>query len=253
MELKKIILRILIMALFLAALMFTIRFFTNLFTNSAHPLHGDGHTIRKEILIEAPFTSIKLKGSLHAFIRQHSVAGIEITGDSNLLQHLVFDFSDDELIIRQTRNFHLTEPVKLMISMPDLRKISAEGASEIEIKDTLRADEFSIKIEGAAMARLTLNCASFKSEISGAGEIILTGRASQSEHVINGAGKLSAEEMLVVHQKVKINGAGKAKVTAKETLDATINGAGIIEYSGDPSITEKINGIGKIKRKSHED
>jgi len=252
MEPKKLIFRIIIMALFLVAILFTVRFFTQLFSGSGHPLYGDGNTIRKEIRVEAPFTSLKLEGSLNAFIRQHPVPKIEITGDSNLLEHINIDFDDDELTIRQNRNFRLTEPLQVMISIPDMHKVIVEGASEIDIRDTFRTKEFFVKIEGAAFARLVLDCEIFNTDISGAGEIRATGKAGKSSHIINGAGKLEAREMLVQHQEVEINGAGNARVTAQETLDATIHGAGVIEYSGKPQITKSIKGIGKIKSSTQE-
>jgi hypothetical protein len=48
---------------------------------------------------------------------------------------------------------------------------------------------------------------------------------------------------------VHIEGAGKARVNATESLKAWIEGAGVITYSGEPKTVEKtIDGIGRIKK-----
>ena len=247
MEIRKIVLRLIIMALFLAAILFTVRFCDKVSSGLRKTIQGDGNIIRKEMEAETPFTAIKINGSVNAWIRQAPVPKIEIIGDSNLLQYIYLEFDDETLTIRQKRNLHLSEPAKLLISVPDLEMVTVEGAAEIRIPDTLFASHFTLDIKGAAMAELLLNCNLVTSTISGAGEIRLSGISDVAVSKINGAGKLSAGKLIVKDHEVFLNGAGKALVTATETINATINGTGVIEYYGNPKVIPKINGIGKIR------
>lgn len=247
MEIRKIILRILIMAIFLAAILFTVRFCDNVSTGLRRTIKGDGNIIRKKIDTEAPFTAIRLNGSVNAWIRQAAVPKIEIIADSNLLPYIHAEFDDETLVIEQKRNLHLSAPARILISVPDLKSVTVEGAAEIRIPDTLQTKRFNLDIKGAAMADLLLKCEHVTTSISGAGEIRLSGRSKKAVSKINGAGNLSAPNFIVRHHEISLNGAGKASVTATETIDATINGTGVIEYYGNPKVYPEINGIGKIR------
>jgi hypothetical protein len=248
MELTKIIWRIVVMALFLGAILFAVRFCDHTFSEARKGIKGDGNVIRKELPVEAPFTTLVLEGSVNAYIRQGSAPNIVITTDSNLFEHIQLDYDDEVLTFRHSKKLLFSSPVQLLITVPDLHKVVIEGAVELEIQDTLRTEQFALEIKGAAMAKLLLDCNSLKSNISGAGEVRIAGKANTAETVINGAGKFRAKELFTMEHDVTLNGAGSAYVHAEERLKATINGAGVIEYSGNPQVTQQINGVGKIRQ-----
>jgi len=248
MELSKIIWRIVVMVLFLGAILFAVRFCDHTFSSLQKEIRGDGNVIRKEIPVEAPFTTLVLEGSVNAFIRQGSNPTIEIITDSNLLEHIALDYADEVLTFRHSKKLLFSSPVQLLITVPDLHKVVVEGAVELQIPDTLHTERFELEIKGAAMAKLLLNCRELKSTISGAGEVRIGGKADKAVTVISGAGKFRAKELFALDHTVTLNGAGSAYVHAENLLKATINGAGVIEYSGSPVVTQKINGVGKIRQ-----
>lgn len=248
MELSKIIVRVIIMVLFLTAILFSVRFCNRLLSPAPMKnLRGDGNIIREEHVVEAPFSALNVSGSVNVYVRQDSRAKIEVIADSNLMPYIDISYDEEVLKIRQRRNLHFSEPVKVLISTPYLTGIEIEGAAEINIADTLKTDQFRLDIKGAAMADIVVDCRHLSAGISGAGEIRLRGRAERSEMEINGAGRLMAREYISAVQKVKVNGAGNAYVYATDTLEAIINGAGVIEYGGSPHLIPTIKGIGKIR------
>jgi hypothetical protein len=248
MEPVKIILRLVAVAVFLALILFAVRFCTNVLSNHDQSLIGDGNMIRRDIPVEKPFRSLEVNGSVNVWLRQGNPATIQILADSNLQPFLVFEFADDLLTIRQKRSLHWSGTAKVLITVPDINRIGVEGAAEINIPDTLRTDQFTLDIKGAAMANLSLLCHTFHSEISGAGEIRLKGRAESVETRINGAGKMAAKEFLIMNHDIRINGAGSVTTSVSDTLRATLNGTGEVKYSGNPFIIPDINGIGRIHR-----
>ncbi len=247
MELRKIILRIIIMALFLTAILFTVRFCDKVSSGLRKAIKGDGNIIRKEMPVKAPFSAIRINGSINAWIRQSAETKLELIADSNLIPFIYMEFDDEILTIRQKRNLHLSEPAKLLISVPDLKSVTVDGAAEIRIPDTMYTNDFYLDIRGAGIAELLLKCDRVESSISGAGAIKLGGISGFAKSTIKGAGRLSAGNFIVKDHEVVLNGAGKASVTATETIDATINGTGVIEYYGNPKVIPKINGIGRIR------
>ncbi|MFO7722707.1 MAG: head GIN domain-containing protein [Bacteroidales bacterium] len=247
MELSKIILRIVMLLLVVAAILFAVRFCDNNLTRIGKSKAGDGNVIRREMHVEAPFTAIRVSGSVNVFYRQDATSKIEIVVDSNLLEYIEIEIDEETLEIRQKMNLRFTTPVKLLVSAPDLRKITVDGAAEVHIPDTLYTDHFTLDIRGAGMAKLLLDCNQLSTVISGAGEIQAKGRADRAISQINGAGKLTATRLITKTHKITMSGAGSAYITAIDSLDATINGAGLIEYHGNPVINQDINGVGKIR------
>jgi hypothetical protein len=248
MELSKILLRIVMLLLVVAAVLFAIRFCDSNVVRPWGGRKGDGNIIRREVPVEAPFSAIRVSGSVNVFFRQDATPKIEIVADSNLVEYISFDFDEETLEIRQKMNLRVTAPVQLLISGPDLRRVTVDGAAEVHIQDTLYTDDFTLDIRGAAMARLVLSCRQLNTIISGAGEIQVKGEAETAVSNINGAGKFTATQLKTSRHKVVLSGAGSAYVTAKDTLGATINGAGLVEYHGTPVVNQKINGVGKIRQ-----
>ena len=239
------------MALFLTAILFSVRFCNRLLSPSAvKSLRGDGNVIRKEQPVEAPFSALSVSGSVNVYVRQDSRAKIEVIADSNLIPFIDMAYDEEVLKIRQRRNLHFSEPVKVLVTTPFLTGIEIEGAAEINIADTLKVDQFRLDIKGAAMADIVVDCRHLSAGISGAGEIRLRGRAERSDMEIKGAGRLMAREFIAASQLVKVNGAGTAYVYATDTLEAIINGTGVIEYGGSPHLIPTIKGIGKIRAAS---
>ncbi len=247
MELRNILLRVLVMVLFLTALLFTIRFCTRSVTDLRRSLEGDGNLIRYEHVPEHPFSHLKVQGNTEVFIRQSDMALITIEADSNLIPHLQLGHDDETLVFGRPHRLKMARPVRLLVSVPDLDKITIEGAANLDITDTFRTDGLWVEIHGAGMADLTLSVHHFKGSISGAGEIKLAGEALVASNTINGAGKVAATNFITADQEVEVNGAGSAHVSVTDRLKATINGTGLIEYHGDPTVTPKINGIGQIR------
>jgi len=247
MELRKIFLRVLIMVLFLTALLFTVRFCTRSSSDLRRSLEGDGNRIRHEYYPERPFSHLKVQGNTEVFIRQMDTPMIVIEADSNLISHLEIKYEGDMLVFSRPHRLKMAHPVRLLISVPDLDRLTVEGAATLEITDTFRTESFWVDIHGAGMVDMTLLVQTFRSSISGAGEIKLAGKAHTANNTINGAGKLSSINFITAEHEVEVNGAGSACVYAHESLIATINGTGLIEYSGNPTVTPTINGIGKIR------
>lgn len=247
MELPKLVIRTILIVLFIVSILFTIRFCSRFVSHpSDKGVTGDGNVIRKEVSA-APFSSLEISGSVNVYIRQADNQKIEIIADSNLIQFIEISNDEEILIIRQRRNLHLSKPAKVLISTPYLSAIELEGAAEINITDTLRTDNFRLEIEGAAMARLLLECRYVTAKISGAGEIEIGGRAEKAKTTIKGAGRLSAKQFIVGEHEVTVDGVGNAYVHATDILTATLKGAGMIEYSGNPQVIPTIKGVGKIR------
>jgi len=66
---------------------------------------------------------------------------------------------------------------------------------------------------------------------------------------MSGASKLDAEGLQVKTAELSISGAGKAEVSASDSLKVAISGAGKVTYNGNPTVEKHVSGAGTIRKR----
>jgi len=156
-------------------------------------------------------------------------ASLKITTDSNLLEYIRTDVSDDALRIEWVKPLKGTRGIKVEVASPPLTRVSLNGAVRLTASN-LSGPEFYLEANGATKAMLSGNVNAMSGEM-------------------NGASKLEAESLVTRAMELSISGAGKAEVNATEVLKVSISGAGKVRYSGNPTVSKEINGAGSIRKR----
>ena len=133
------------------------------------------------------------------------------------------------------------------IEAKDVR-VSVSGNGKIS-SDRLQAESVEIKSSGIAKVALdNIVAETFQSSFSGAGSVKAKGSVRNAELRISGTGSFFLEELETSHCKIRISGAGKVKVHAKESLETNISGAGNVYYKGTPQLSGRTSGSGRVRR-----
>jgi hypothetical protein len=187
---------------------------------------------KSEIRKIPPFTKIHAEGAgvLEVDVKPgHAGGSLEISIDDNLLGFITTDVVDGVLEISQTVSLSPQLRTRVKVAVPALESVHLEGANTL-----------NLVIESRNPLELHLE---------GAGRIKASGKVGPLSVHSEGAGNVEAGELVSPSVEVTIEGAGKARVHATESLKAHIAGAGKITYLGDPKTVEKnIEGIGRIAR-----
>ncbi|MEY3920847.1 MAG: hypothetical protein RL634_608 [Bacteroidota bacterium] len=139
--------------------------------------------------------------------------------------------------------------LKVYISSPSIKHISASGAVDFFVTDLLKSDDLKIQFTGASDFLGKLECKRLQVHFSGASDIELTGKVNDLDAVLTGACKLNASTMKVENAEVKVSGASKSTINVHNNLHATATGASHIYYYGNPQHIEvSSSGASKIKR-----
>jgi hypothetical protein len=89
----------------------------------------------------------------------------------------------------------------------------------------------------------------FYLEGTGATRVTVDGVANELIATMSGASRLDAESLQVKVAELSISGAGKAEVSASESLKVAISGAGKVTYNGNPTVEKHISGAGTIRKR----
>ena len=106
------------------------------------------------------------------------------------------------------------------------------------------------RLTGAVRLTATkLSGKGFYLEGSGATRVTVDGTVGELLATMSGASRLDADALQVKTAKVSISGAGRAEVSASDTLKVSISGAGKVTYSGNPTIEKDISGAGRVRKR----
>jgi hypothetical protein len=190
---------------------------------------GSGVT-RSETREVGAFSRIHVEGSgsLDIDVKPGNRGGtVEISGDDNLLPVYRTEVVAGVLEVSHLGSISPSSRLRIRVAMPALDGIHVEGANRVDLS-----------IDSAKPLELHLE---------GAGRVRASGKVGPLTIHSEGAGAVDASELVAPEVDVTIEGAGKARVHATDTLKGRIEGAGTIAYAGNPKTVEKdIQGIGRI-------
>ncbi len=154
---------------------------------------------------------------------------LSITTDENLLPRITTRMDGKKLEIEMKEGpMAPTDGIKIVITSPALNQAELSGAVELTARQ--------------------LSGATFALQTSGAAKVTLTGKVNRLLADMTGASKLMASDLPADDVELSVTGAGKADVTASNSLRAAITGAGKVVYGGNPKTVDKrITGAGKIE------
>ncbi|MFO7666619.1 MAG: head GIN domain-containing protein [Desulfobacterales bacterium] len=176
------------------------------------------------------FSSVEVDGAFNVYIECRKKQNLELSGDSNILPHIITRVKGNTLQITTSKTICPKTLLEVRISADNIEKAIVSGAVDLSISGV---DNNNLDID-----------------VDGAGDIKAAGKTKNFKINLSGSGDVKAKELKAENVEVLVNGAGNAVVYASRKLKAEINGAGDISYYGNPKdVTEDISGAGDIIKK----
>jgi Putative auto-transporter adhesin, head GIN domain len=187
---------------------------------------GNGKIERSERAIGAT-TELDLDGAFLATITLGAGPSLVIEGDENVLPFIKSDATGGKLHIFAERSYRTEKPIKVILSLPALERLSAGGSN-------------SIALTGVAGPALALS-------MNGANSVSIAGRIGALSANLFGSGVLAADELEADKVSVRVAGSGSAVLRVSAALKAEIDGSGSIDVHGHPAQRQvQVNGSGSI-------
>jgi Putative auto-transporter adhesin, head GIN domain len=192
-------------------------------------LRDDAGPTRTETRTVAPLDRIEVNGRTDLTVRAGAPMTLSLRGGERVLENLETTVRDRTLIFDpQDEGLNDDHDVDVMITVPQLRAIEANGAGSIHLAN-LASEALELRNTGAS-------------------DFTASGRVGRLSAIVEGAGELDLGDLEARDATVRIEGVGDAEVTVWGELDAIITGVGDIEYRGNPTLRSDDQGIGEIRR-----
>ncbi len=210
-------------------------------------IKGKGDVVTETFQVSA-FTAVDNTIEADVYLTQAPLQSVEIEAQPNIIDNITLEVADGILTIDEKKHLGKHEPIRINISVPEIRRIILSGSGNLFTTNTFESPgNFSAVISGSGNIDAKCNTnAKVISDISGSGNIMLTGVAPQQEISISGSGNVHAFNMLTHITNISISGSGTCRVTADSLLNVSISGSGDVYFKGTPNITSNITGSGTI-------
>lgn len=219
-----------------------------LFSSCRKKIEGSGRYITVSKNVRA-FTQVESAGDFTVYIKQDAVQSVIITGEDNIVPHIVTHVSGSKLKIYFDDIYHNYDDhgVTIYISVPEINNINLTGSGKIRTKGSIQATQLTTVLTGSGELDITLESNTASTILSGSGDITLHGISDHAVHAISGSGTIRALDLLTKDAEVTISGSGNCLVHVTDHLQAQISGSGDIRYLGNPKIEGIISGSGTVK------
>lgn len=196
-----------------------------------HNVAGSGNQ-KTEKRNVGSFSSISTEGAFDIEVVCQKPQDIEIKGDDNILPLVSTEVSNNVLHIKSLRDYSVSAPIALKISVPDLEGFSSSGADSVEVSG-VKNEKFFINANGAPTIRAS-------------------GETKTLKIAAVGAGKVDTHKLRAARVEVEAKGVASVEVNAREQLDVNISGPSHVVYQGDAAVHRNINGPGSVEKKESE-
>ena len=201
-------------------------------------LVGSGNLETEEYAF-TDFTKVEIGSAFEFEIEQSSSYSINVTVDDNVIDYVQVAQVGQTLKIRLRRVAFLG-PVTLRasVTMPQLRGLTASGASRGTVSGFSSTEDLDITVSGASMVTGDITAGNVDFGISGASTIQLEGSANDIDANVSGASRFNLDAFTVNNADVNFSGASSGTVNLNGRLDANLSGASTLWYIGEPTSTD---------------
>ena len=189
-------------------------------------IHGSGFEMSQGRDITA-FDTLDIVGAYNVEITNSNQQSFIITGDDNILPHIITRVKQGTLFIYTDRSICTANDISIKINTGLLKSLTVAGAVDIQVLD-VQNRSLSVRTAGAV-------------------DMELTGRTDSLDVTLEGAGDFDAQRLKAKNVRISVTGAGDAILYASQSLTVRLDGAGDLTCYGNPAkVLKTINGVGDI-------
>jgi hypothetical protein len=189
----------------------------------------------------ADFTEVGIGSAFEFEVKQSSFYSINVTADDNVMDYVQVSKDGQTLKIRLRTGLGIflgpvSATLRASVTMPQLRGLTASGASHGTVSGFSSAENLDITVSGASRVTGDITAGNVQFGISGASTIQLEGSAGDIDANVSGASHFNLEAFAVDNADVNFSGASSGTVNLDGRLDANLSGASTLWYIGEPTM-----------------
>lgn len=190
-------------------------------------------------------SALNVSGPMQVEVRVGGAAGLEISGDSNLLNLVQTQVNGDTQKIWIDEKFNSSNPIRVVYTVPALTEVTSNGSGRMMISG-LNGGNLAVKNYGSRSINLDGRVMRLEVVNSGSGSINALGLMSNDARVnVQGSGSLSLGAVNGNELSVSVNGSGSVNASGSvRNLVANTHGSGSAQLSSVKSLSADLSSYG---------
>lgn len=220
-----------------------------LFSSCMNPLHwneikGSGNIITETRNVNSDFKSIEVNQGIEVLVEQSKTTSITVEVDDNLQKHIITKVEDGVLIIESDETYFATENPVVMVHMPNIKRLSASGGSEIKSIGILLSEQIEVESDSGSQIMINMEADRIKLESSSGSHLEASGKALKLETFASSGSTIEAEELMANEIISEAESGSSTSVYPILKLEANASSGSSIDYYKIPKTLSKTENSG---------
>lgn len=200
--------------------------------------------------LDASFSSIKISGGIDVYIAQSNEEGLAVSAAStDYISSIETKVEKGVLIISTSGSWFRNPKFRAYISVKNLEKIHASGASDIHVQGKLKFNTLKLELDGASDFKGEVEVENLDIHQSGASDITISGKAVNAKIEASGASDIKGFDLVTDYLDVDVSGASDTKITVNKEMNVKASGASDVRYKGSAVIRQyDVSGASSLKK-----
>lgn len=196
------------------------------------------------------FHGLDVGSGIHVILKQSDTYSVDVEAEDNIVPLITTKVRDGILCIgiKPNSNIQASRPMKVYVSLQELREIEAGSAAKVNGESVFKTDKLELDISSAAKVELQVETEILEIELTSAAKAVLKGKTQKMQAELSGASKLEAGELQTAKAQMDLNGASSATISVSDELSYDVSSAAKLIYNGHPRIYEaEVSSAGKVR------
>ncbi|MBC3873169.1 head GIN domain-containing protein [Undibacterium flavidum] len=211
---------------------------------SSNAIKGNGDVTSDKRQVNG-LAALSVSGPMQVEVRVGAAPGLEIIGDSNLLNLVQTQVSGDTQKIWIDEKFNSNNPIRVVYTVPAVTEITSNGSGRLMVNG-LNGGNLSVRNYGSRSVNLDGNVSRIDIVNTGSGSINALGLMSKDAKVnLQGSGSLNLGAVNGNELAITVNGSGSVHASGNvRNLVAQTHGSGSADLSAVKSLSADLNSYG---------
>ncbi len=203
------------------------------------------------------FTAVSVGGSINLYLSTGNEDAVAVSAkDASVLADVITEVKNGELHIGMRSGHHAStsEDIKAYVSVKNLNKLTASGASDVFVKEYLQANDLAITISGASDFNGEVRSENLRLNASGSSDFTISGKTVNLKIELSGSSDVKGFDLVADNCDIEGSGASDVRITVNKEIKANLSGACDVAYRGDAAVRDiRTSGSSSVKKSGSKD
>jgi len=217
-----------------------------------HDVVSGNGKIKDKVLITDTINRIVISDKLDAVLIPSDSVFVILKADENLHEYISAELKGKTLNITCSKNVRMARAKEIRIYSRYLKSVDISARSSFETKDSVFADDFSLRASSGSDAKVVGRFKRLELEVSSGSNVHAAGYTDYLNANVSSAADLYAFDLEAKSADIVSSSAADARVNVLKEAQFNASSAADIIYRGNPQIiNSKASSLGDIKKSKY--